>query len=68
MLAFFSPFVPRARSVTPSKGKAILFYSLRPDGAVDPFSLHGSCPLMGEGSNKWVVNQRAWTMPYRGFS
>eukprot|EP01048_Picozoa_sp_COSAG05_P003882 COSAG05_NODE_191_length_14617_cov_90.240736_5_plen_100_part_00 len=31
--------------VTPSRGKALLFYSLRPDGAVDPFSLHGGCPV-----------------------
>jgi hypothetical protein len=49
------------------KGKAIMIYSLRPNGAVDPFSLYGSCPLIGEGSNKWVVNQQASTMPYRGF-
>ena len=38
--------------VTPSKGKAVLFYSLRPDGAIDPFSLHGSCPVEA-GGEKW---------------
>jgi hypothetical protein len=31
--------------VTPSRGKVLFFYSLRPDGAIDPFSLHGSCPV-----------------------
>lgn len=50
--------------VTPSKGKALLFYSLRPDGAVDPFSLHGGCPV-GEGGVKRVVNQWFWSKPYR---
>ena len=30
--------------VRPKKRKATLFFSLRPDGAPDPFSLHGGCP------------------------
>ena len=48
--------------VVPTRGKAVLFYSLRPDGAVDPFSLHGSCPI--EEGFKWAVNQRVWNEPY----
>eukprot|EP01047_Picozoa_sp_COSAG01_P018089 COSAG01_NODE_973_length_12368_cov_12.435732_15_plen_42_part_00 len=40
----------------------MLFYSLRPDGAIDRLSLHGSCPVL-EGV-KWAVNQRVWTKPY----
>lgn len=31
--------------IIPSLAKALVFYSLRPDGAIDPFSLHGSCPI-----------------------
>lgn len=30
--------------VAPVVGSATLFYSLRPDGAVDAFSFHGGCP------------------------
>eukprot|EP01043_Picozoa_sp_COSAG02_P004751 COSAG02_NODE_126_length_34895_cov_10.960886_3_plen_430_part_00 len=48
--------------VVPTPGKAVLFYSLRPDGAIDPFSLHGSCPV--EDGFKWAVNQRVWNEPY----
>lgn len=48
--------------IVPTPGKAVLFYSLRPDGAIDPFSLHGSCPV--EDGFKWAVNQRVWNEPY----
>ena len=30
--------------LAPRSGEATLFYNLRPDGAVDPFSLHAGCP------------------------
>ena len=33
------------------------------DGAVDPFSLHGGCPVTS--GVKWAVNQRLWTKPWR---
>jgi prolyl 4-hydroxylase len=49
--------------VVPSKGKALLFYSLRADGAIDPFSHHGGCPVVR--GVKWVVNQWMWSKPYR---
>jgi prolyl 4-hydroxylase len=45
------------------KGRAVLFYSLRPDGAIDPFSLHGGCPPIGE-TPKWAVNQWVWSKAY----
>eukprot|EP00775_Hariotina_reticulata_P002059 gene2059-2379_t len=41
----------------PHKGDAIMFYSLTPDGSVDPASRHGSCPtLKGEkwSATKWI--------------
>eukprot|EP00884_Botryococcus_braunii_P007218 jgi/Botrbrau1/16498/Bobra.0142s0092.1 len=43
--------------VHPKKGDAILFYSLRPDGQLDPTSLHGGCPVVaGEkwSATKWM--------------
>ena len=36
--------------VKPKRGLATLFYSLRPDGAPDPFSLHGGCPPENDGT------------------
>lgn len=44
-------------AVKPFKGDAIMFYSLKPDGALDPSSLHGSCPTTkGEkwSATKWI--------------
>eukprot|EP01052_Picozoa_sp_SAG31_P010927 SAG31_NODE_608_length_13576_cov_23.757290_7_plen_105_part_00 len=49
--------------VRPEKRKATLFFSLRPDGAPDPFSLHGGCPP-GQGSEKWAVNKWVWSKKY----
>lgn len=34
----------RGVKVEPVRGMATLFYSLRPDGQLDPFSLHAGCP------------------------
>jgi hypothetical protein len=41
----------------PTKGDMLMFYSLTPDGEVDPKSLHASCPtLKGEkwSATKWI--------------
>ncbi|CAI7776647.1 unnamed protein product, partial [Closterium sp. NIES-53] len=44
-------------SVKPSKGDALLFYSMHPDGSPDPSSLHYACPVV-EGvkwsAPKWI--------------
>ncbi|CAM9616117.1 unnamed protein product, partial [Hapterophycus canaliculatus] len=32
--------------VKPAEGKVAMFYSLRPDGQFDDFSLHGACPVI----------------------
>ena len=52
----------RGLSVAPQKGKVIVFYSLKPDGSGDTFSLHSACPVKDGGTkwaaNKWVWNQR----------
>eukprot|EP01065_Artemidia_motanka_P027929 TRINITY_DN33127_c0_g1_i1.p2 TRINITY_DN33127_c0_g1~~TRINITY_DN33127_c0_g1_i1.p2 ORF type:complete len:458 (+),score=120.79 TRINITY_DN33127_c0_g1_i1:191-1375(+) len=38
----------------PRKGAAVLFYSMRPDRSLDPYSLHAGCaPVRG---NKWSGN------------
>ncbi|KAL3928854.1 MAG: hypothetical protein SGARI_004916, partial [Bacillariaceae sp.] len=32
--------------VKPVKGRVIIFYSLMPDGALDPLSVHAACPVL----------------------
>jgi prolyl 4-hydroxylase len=47
--------------VKPEKGKVIIFYSMRPDGQTDGYSLHGACPVLNGtkwAANKWVWNER----------
>ncbi|TQE07235.1 hypothetical protein C1H46_007145 [Malus baccata] len=41
--------------VKPRKGDGLLFYSLLPNGTIDPLALHGSCPVI-EGE-KWVATK-----------
>ncbi|XP_051117857.1 probable prolyl 4-hydroxylase 6 [Andrographis paniculata] len=44
-------------AVKPSKGDALLFFSLHPNGTTDPMSLHGSCPVIkGDkwSATKWI--------------
>ncbi|GMN34425.1 hypothetical protein TIFTF001_004675 [Ficus carica] len=46
--------------VKPQKGDGLLFYSLFPNGTIDPTSLHGSCPVIrGEKwvATKWIRDQ-----------
>ena len=45
----------KGRSVTPRRGDALLFWSLKPTGELDRGSLHGGCPVL-EGT-KWVVTK-----------
>ena len=40
------------------EGTATLFYSLRADGAPDPFSLHAGCPP--ESGTKWAIANWVW--------
>ena len=43
---------------TPKRGNAVLFYSQKPDGELDPYALHGGCPMIrGE---KWAANVWVW--------
>ena len=50
--------IPTALKVQPVKGDVIIFYSLNPDGSIDPLSLHGGCPVL-EGT-KWSANKWIW--------
>ncbi|XP_057768881.1 probable prolyl 4-hydroxylase 9 isoform X2 [Salvia miltiorrhiza] len=46
--------------VKPQRGDGLLFYSLFPNGTIDPASLHGSCPVIkGEKwvATKWIRDQ-----------
>ncbi|KAL6530082.1 putative prolyl 4-hydroxylase 9 [Orobanche minor] len=46
--------------VKPRRGSGLLFYSLFPNGTIDPTSLHGSCPVIkGEKwvATKWIRDQ-----------
>lgn len=49
--------------VKPRQGDGLLFYSLFPNGTIDPTSLHGSCPVI-KGvkwvATKWIRDQ-IWT-------
>tara|TARA_B110000208_G_scaffold190058_1_gene253042 strand:- start:3445 stop:4923 length:1479 start_codon:yes stop_codon:yes gene_type:complete len=45
--------------VRPVRGNALLFYSLRPDGAIDLFSEHAGCPP--EVETKWAATKWVWT-------
>ncbi|KAM7260972.1 hypothetical protein ACFE04_026447 [Oxalis oulophora] len=38
-------------SIKPKMGDALLFWSMKPDGTLDPSSLHGGCPVIS--GNKW---------------
>jgi prolyl 4-hydroxylase len=40
----------------PRAGDAVLFFSLLPDGKIDPRALHGGCPVVG-GRPKWVMTK-----------
>jgi len=42
------------------KGKVIVFYSLKPDGSGDAYSLHSACPVK-EGL-KWAANKWVWNV------
>ncbi|ETW00645.1 hypothetical protein H310_07213 [Aphanomyces invadans] len=42
----------------PQKTHAVLFYSQKPNGELDPMSLHGGCPVL-EGT-KWAANLWVW--------
>ncbi|WOL07200.1 putative prolyl 4-hydroxylase 3 [Canna indica] len=42
-------------SVKPKMGDALLFWSMKPDATLDPYSLHGGCPVT-EG-NKWSATK-----------
>ncbi|CAI9763358.1 unnamed protein product [Fraxinus pennsylvanica] len=41
--------------VKPRQGDGLLFYSLFPNGTIDPTSLHGSCPVIN--GVKWVATK-----------
>nr|DAD34752.1 TPA_asm: hypothetical protein HUJ06_005392 [Nelumbo nucifera] len=54
-------------AVKPSKGDALLFFSLHPDATTDRRSLHGSCPVIeGEkwSATKWI-HVRSFDKPTR---
>jgi len=50
-----------ALRVAPQAAKAVLFYSQRGDSSLDPYSLHGSCPVIQ--GYKWAANLWVWNRP-----
>ncbi|CAJ1430380.1 unnamed protein product, partial [Effrenium voratum] len=48
-------------SVTPRRGRIIIFYSLHPSGQNDPTSLHGGCEV--KDGTKWSANKWIWNKP-----
>eukprot|EP00816_Leptocylindrus_hargravesii_P005610 CAMPEP_0196801952 /NCGR_PEP_ID=MMETSP1362-20130617/1713_1 /TAXON_ID=163516 /ORGANISM="Leptocylindrus danicus, Strain CCMP1856" /LENGTH=532 /DNA_ID=CAMNT_0042173143 /DNA_START=47 /DNA_END=1645 /DNA_ORIENTATION=- len=49
--------------VRPEKGKVIIFYSLLMNGDLNPYSLHGACPVLDEQATKWAANKWIWNSP-----
>lgn len=49
----------------PRAGDAVLFYSLTPDGKIDPRALHGGCPVVG-GKPKYVMTRWMHDRPIGG--
>lgn len=53
----WSDCAKKGLAVKAKKGDALMFFSLHPDGTVDPSSLHGSCATTkGEkwSATKWI--------------
>jgi len=45
---------PKANlAIAPTKGKAVLFYNVKPDGRIDPRSFHGGAPVLA--GEKWIA-------------
>ncbi|KAG2243527.1 hypothetical protein Bca4012_022181 [Brassica carinata] len=51
-------------SVSPKKGDAVLFWSKRPDGSLDPSSLHGGRPVIK--GNKWASVKLFFSQEFKG--
>lgn len=49
---------PYGLRVPPRKGRAILFYSLLPNGKGDHLSSHSACAVTG--GTKWAANKWVW--------
>jgi len=50
-------------AVPPADGTAALFYSIAPDGQIDPSSHHGACPVtkgLKWGANIWLWNRQRY--------
>jgi prolyl 4-hydroxylase len=52
---------PYGLRVPPRKGRAIIFYSLLPNGKGDYLSSHSACAVT-EGT-KWAANKWVWNKP-----
>ncbi|KAL3736613.1 hypothetical protein ACJRO7_025542 [Eucalyptus globulus] len=50
-------------SVKPKMGNAVLFWSMKPDGTLDPTSLHGACPVIK--GTKWSAPKWMRVQNYR---
>jgi prolyl 4-hydroxylase len=51
-------------SVVPEVGKAVLFYSILPDGNMDDLSQHAAEPVYD--GEKWLINLWTWDPSFRG--
>ncbi|KAI6690826.1 hypothetical protein NL676_027654 [Syzygium grande] len=50
-------------SVKPKMGNAVLFWSMKPDGSLDPASLHGACPVIK--GTKWSAPKWMHVQEYK---
>jgi len=56
--SFPKAFDNRGLQIVPSRGDAVLFYSMLPDGNADDKSLHAGMPVLK--GQKWVCNLWVW--------
>jgi prolyl 4-hydroxylase len=60
--AAYSQCAQEGVAVRPRKGDALFFYSLTPNGEVDPKSLHAGCPVVR--GDKWSATKWLRVEPY----
>lgn len=61
-------YFPRAAggglTIRPEKGLGILFFNTKPDGRVEPRSVHASLPLTSGDKEKWTLTRWIRQRPY----
>lgn len=61
---------PKILKIQPEEGTVLLWYTLFANGASDPDSMHGACPILAKSGEqnveKWAANYWLLNKPFRG--